>query len=69
MQPVWVEVAGNLIAKHARPVAWHGELLVLDVKEARWLKEFLVQEPELLTKFAALLGEDAPKKLSFRLRA
>jgi hypothetical protein len=67
--PIWEQVAGPVICRHAQPLAWEGNHLVFTVREALWLKALEAQEGELRARFKQLLGKGAPGRLVFRVAA
>jgi predicted nucleic acid-binding Zn ribbon protein len=63
----WEEAVGPEVARHSRPVAMRGRTLEVDVDSPVWGQQLQLLRPELLSALAAVLGEDAPSDLRFRV--
>jgi len=46
----WDTIAGPLVAAHAKPCRWQGNVLVLAVEHASWMQELSYLRSELLEK-------------------
>jgi predicted nucleic acid-binding Zn ribbon protein len=58
VQAVWEEVAGAVIAAHARPVAERGGVLVVECAAGVWAQELELLAPRLLERLRAAAGDD-----------
>jgi predicted nucleic acid-binding Zn ribbon protein len=54
--PVWQRVAGEPIARSARPVAIEAGVLVIEVPDRNWAAELTRREPELRERLCAEVG-------------
>ena len=63
----WEEALGSEIARHSQPVALRDGTLEVWVTSSVWCQQLQLQTPELLAALSAVLSEDAPTALRFRL--
>lgn len=64
----WVEVVGETIARHAQPVAFRKQSLIVTVDNSVWLNELArFLKPELLKKLRERFGAVAPRDILFRI--
>lgn len=59
----WPEIVGIKIARHARPLIWRGDVLVVAVDHPTWITELRMMEPEILEKIRGACPEVAVKKI------
>ncbi|HLK10880.1 MAG TPA: DUF721 domain-containing protein [Candidatus Binatia bacterium] len=55
----WEEVAGPVLARHARPRRLRRGVLVIDVDDSSWMQELLLLKPELCARLNARVGRTA----------
>lgn len=63
----WEEAVGPEIARHSQPVALRDGTLEVWVTSSVWCQQLQMQGPAVLEALSALLSEDAPTALRFRL--
>ncbi len=66
--PVWREVAGALVARHAAPRALEAGTLFVSVDDERWRTELEAQAGALLERLSGRLGRGKVERLVFELR-
>lgn len=64
----WSEVVGAPIARHARPVAFRKQTLIVGVDHSAWLRELTHLKPQILEKLRTRFGADAPRELLLRIQ-
>ena len=63
----WEEAVGSEIAQHCRPTALRGNVLEATVDTSVWCQQLQLRGPEILAALQAVLPEEAPSKLWFRV--
>ncbi len=63
----WEEAVGSEIAAHCRPTALRGGVLEVTVDSSVWCQQLQLRGPEILEALRAVLPEDAPTELWFRV--
>jgi predicted nucleic acid-binding Zn ribbon protein len=53
---VWAQAVGAVIATHAKPAAFKGDLLLVHVSSSTWLHHLRFLEQEIILKLNTLLG-------------
>lgn len=56
LTPIWAEIAGAQLARHATPVAIEGATLVVRVRSRAWAAEVEAQAPELCARLRGKVG-------------
>lgn len=67
LQRCWPEVAGEMIAGWAQPVAERAGVVVVACDDSMIAHELEMIKPELLAKLKTRLGNDALRDLKFRI--
>jgi predicted nucleic acid-binding Zn ribbon protein len=63
----WEEAVGAEIAAHCRPTALRGGVLEATVDSSVWCQQLQLRGPEIIEALRAVLPEEAPSKLWFRV--
>jgi predicted nucleic acid-binding Zn ribbon protein len=63
----WEEAVGAEIAAHCRPTALRGSVLEATVDSSVWCQQLQLRGPEIIEALRAVLGEEAPSELWFRV--
>lgn len=63
----WPEIVGKDIARHARPVRWRGNVLVVRVEHPTWIQELGFLKPEILEKLRGSLKGAPIKDIRFEI--
>ena len=63
----WEEAVGKEIAQHCRPTGLRGDVLEATVDSSVWSQQLQLRGPEILEALRALLPEEAPSELWFRV--
>jgi predicted nucleic acid-binding Zn ribbon protein len=69
VQRCWAEVAGPVIATHARPVAEHDGVLHVACSQAVWASELTLMGPSLVASLNGAIGRPALRALQARADA
>lgn len=68
LENAWGRAVGVHLRSVARPSAYHGRSLVVDVRDAGWKRELDRLKPEILFKLGRLLPSQQVDDISFRVR-
>jgi len=63
----WAEIAGDQVARHARPQGLRNGVLSVVVDDPRWSTQLRWLSPQLVTKCNALLGQDLVERVEVRI--
>ena len=63
LAPLWIQVAGKVLAKQCRPVAFSGGTLTLATDDADWAKPLQQVADEIRTHVNNFLGKPVVKRL------
>jgi predicted nucleic acid-binding Zn ribbon protein len=63
----WEEAVGKEIAQHCRPSGLRGDVLEISVDSSVWCQQLQLRSPEILAALRAVLPDDAPSELWFRV--
>jgi predicted nucleic acid-binding Zn ribbon protein len=63
----WEEALGSEIACHCEPTALRGDVLEVTADSSVWCQQLQLLGPELLASLKAVIPEDAPTQLWFRV--
>jgi predicted nucleic acid-binding Zn ribbon protein len=63
----WEEAVGAEIAAHCRPTALRSGVLEATVDSSVWCQQLQLRGPEIIEALRAVLGEEAPSELWFRV--
>jgi predicted nucleic acid-binding Zn ribbon protein len=66
LKPAWDQIVGPIIARHATPLRFEEDVLVIEVTNPGWARELAERELEIRPRVAAMLGKVS--KLVFRSR-
>ena len=67
-QSAWAEAVGEHVAAVSTPVSERAGTLVVECRDAVWVQELDLMQEQLLERLRAVIGEDGPNALSFRLK-
>ncbi len=63
----WVEVVGEQVAEHTKPVTVHHGTLVVSVSDPAWAPQLRFLESEVLSRARDVLGEPDLQRLQVRV--
>ena len=64
----WTEIAGNVTAKHAKPVRLIGNVLTINTDNAAWSNNLLMLKKQLLGKINTFMPVEAGHKHAFKIK-
>lgn len=64
---VWEEAVGSAIAKNAKPAAFKGDLLLINVSSSAWLHQMRFMEQEIITKINEAMGTQRLRSIKFKI--
>ena len=64
---VWQEAVGKPIADNAGPVAFKGDLLLVNVSSSTWLHHMRFLEKEIVAKINSAVGNDRVRAIMFKV--
>ncbi len=64
---LWPTAVGDAISQNARPSAFKGNLLLINVSNSTWLQHLTFLKSDLITKINKALGTDRVKELRFKI--
>jgi len=62
----WVEVVGEEIAEHVRPLDIFDGVLVVDADHGVWRQEITLLAPTIINRFNDLFGEETVREIRWR---
>lgn len=65
---LWEECVGPEVARHARPVGWAGDVLLVEVDHSLWAQELSFWREALAQRINTRLGADVVGEVRFRIR-
>lgn len=63
----WTEMVGPVIARHTRPEAVKGTLLLVNVSSSPWLQELQFLKKDIMVKLNAFIGREAVHDIKFQI--
>ena len=63
----WEAAVGDVIARHAHPVAMHGKKLTLVVDSPAWMQQLSLLKPEIKEKVNSIIGNDVVRDIKLML--
>ncbi len=69
LEPVWRQIAGEVVAQSSAPVRWAGTILVIGCRSAAWANELTRQRQEWLSRLQRRLGVTTVTELRFEVGA
>ncbi len=64
---VWNHAVGEMIAENARPSAFRGGLLIVNVSSSAWLQNLQFEKDEIIKRVNAGLGKHQVKEIQFKI--
>ena len=64
---LWEKAVGDIIARHAHPVAMHGKKITLVVDSPAWMQQLSLLKPEIKEKVNRSFGNDVVKDIKLVL--
>jgi predicted nucleic acid-binding Zn ribbon protein len=64
---VWTEAVGPSIARHARPGALHGRVLVVHVTNSTWLHQLRFMKADMLARLNQLLETSLVDEIQLKI--
>ena len=64
---LWDETMGVTIAENARPAAFKGHLLVVQVTSSPWMQQLQFLKNELIQKLNSALGKELVRDIKFKI--
>lgn len=63
----WTEAVGEEVARHTRPKAFKGTLLLVTVDSSVWMHHLSMMKNEIITRINKKLGEDTLREIRFSI--
>ncbi|NNF98455.1 MAG: DUF721 domain-containing protein [Desulfobacteraceae bacterium] len=63
----WEGAVGRIIAENARPSAFKGDLLLVNVSNSTWLQQLRFLKQEMLQKLNDALGQESVRDIRFKI--
>jgi predicted nucleic acid-binding Zn ribbon protein len=63
----WEEAVGSEVARHCEPTALRGDVLEVTADSSVWAQQLQLLGPEMLASLRAVLADEAPTQLWFRV--
>jgi len=64
---LWDETMGVTIAENARPEAFKGQLLVVQVTNSPWMQQLQFLKKDIIQKLNSALGKELVKDIKFKI--
>jgi len=64
---VWQGVVGNAVAENARPAAFKGNLLLVNVSSSPWLQQLQFLKADIITRLNQALKQELVKEIKFKI--
>jgi predicted nucleic acid-binding Zn ribbon protein len=66
---LWDGAVGETIAKNARPAAFKGKLLLVEVSSSTWMHQLQFLKADIIAKINDAFGQDAVNEIKFKIGA
>jgi len=63
----WTEAVGEEVARHTRPKAFKGTLLLVTVDSSVWMHHLSMMKNEIIARINKKLGEDTLREIRFSI--
>ncbi|VFQ42903.1 protein of unknown function duf721/upf0232 [Desulfoluna butyratoxydans] len=63
----WTEAVGEEVARHTRPKAFKGSLLLVTVDSSVWIHHLSMMKDEIVARINTQLGEDTLREIRFSI--
>ena len=63
----WTEAVGEEVARHTRPKAFKGALLLVTVDSSVWIHHLSMMKDEIMARINTQLGEDTLREIRFSI--
>jgi len=64
---LWDETMGVTIAENARPAAFKGQLLVVQVASSPWMQQLQFLKKDIIQKLNSALGKELVQDIKFKI--
>ena len=64
---IWDDAVGDLVAQNARPAAFKGRLLYVEVSSSPWMQQLRFQKASIVSKINASLGRNVVEDIKFKI--
>lgn len=64
---IWEEAVGSAISKNARPAAFKGRLLLVEVSSSTWLHQLRFLKADIIEKINLALGKEIVEEIKFKI--
>jgi predicted nucleic acid-binding Zn ribbon protein len=64
---LWDNAVGETIAKNARPAAFKGKLLLVEVSSSTWMHQLQFLKTEIIAKINNAFGKEAVEEIKFKI--
>lgn len=64
---LWDDAVGETIAKNARPSAFRGKLLLVEVSSSTWMHQLQYLKSDIIDKINGAFGEKMVEEIKFRI--
>jgi len=63
----WTEAVGEEVARHTRPKAFKGTLLIVTVDSSVWIHHLSMMKDEIMARINTQLGEETLREIRFSI--
>jgi predicted nucleic acid-binding Zn ribbon protein len=64
---LWGPTVGEAISRNARPSAFKGKLLLVEVTSSAWIHELQYLKPDIIKKLNEAMGEALVEEIKFKI--
>ena len=64
---LWDDVVGETIAKNARPAAFKGKLLLVEVSSSTWMHQLQFLKTDIIEKINDAFGKEMVDEIKFKI--
>lgn len=64
---LWDGVVGETISKNARPAAFKGKLLLVEVSSSTWMHQLQFLKSDIIAKINEAFGREAVEEIKFKI--
>ena len=64
---LWDDVVGETIAKNARPAAFKGKLLLVEVSSSTWMHQLQFLKADIIEKINDAFGKEMVDEIKFKI--
>lgn len=64
---IWKEAVGSAVAENARPAAFKGNLLLVNVSSSPWLQQLQFLKADIIIRLNLALKQELVKEIKFKI--